>query len=154
MLCRNHALLWVQQHNAIAELLLRPLSLYALRPRRDPSSCRDILRCMHVRGSKSVLPSTFAEKWPATSPLQEHTIWRASFCPVRRLKGFPIPVYEQGTGACSGAPYNTSAYLPSAVSEYTEPLVPLKSLREWLTDLNQDGLVLASFIVALISGVF
>ena len=57
-----------------------------------------------------------------------------------------------GTGACSGAPYNTSGLFPTAVFETTEPEVPLKTTHEWLSDLRQDGLVLTAFIVGIISG--
>ena len=69
-----------------------------------------------------------------------------------RLKGYPIPVYEMGTGACSGAPYNTSGLFPTVIFETTEPEVPLKTTHEWRLDLRQDGLVLTAFIIGIISG--
>lgn len=67
-------------------------------------------------------------------------------------KGYPIPVYESGSGACSGAEYNTTAFSTTAVYE-PEPEVPAKSLHEWLTDLREDGLVLTSFVFGLISAI-
>ena len=66
-------------------------------------------------------------------------------------KGYPIPVYEAGSGACSGAEYNTTAFSSTYIYE-PEPEVPAKSLHEWLSDLRQDGLVLTSFVFGLISG--
>lgn len=77
-----------------------------------------------------------------------YLVWTVS---VYRLKGYEIPVYEAGTGACSGAPYNTSAYSSTLIYE-PEPLAPLKTLHEWLHDLREDGLILTSFIVGIISG--
>lgn len=71
-------------------------------------------------------------------------------------KGYPVPVYEPvdevSTGRCSGAEYNSTSYSTTALDPPAEPLVPLKTTREWLRALNQDGFVLASFIVAIISG--
>ena len=71
--------------------------------------------------------------------------------PTYRLKGYEIPVYEAGTGACSGAPYNLSGLYSTLV--YTpEPYAPLKTLHDWLHDLRQDGVVLTAFILGIISG--
>ena len=60
-------------------------------------------------------------------------------------------MYEYGTGACSGAPYNTSALFSTVLFE-PERLAPQKTLLQWLKDLKQDGLILTSFIFGLISG--
>lgn len=74
---------------------------------------------------------------------------QASLC--CSLRGFPIPVYEAGTGACSGAPYNTSA-LFSTVLVDPEHLAPQKTLHQWLKDLYKDSLILTSFVFGLIAG--
>ena len=66
-------------------------------------------------------------------------------------KGYPIPVYEMGTGACSGAEYNTTTFLTTNAYE-PEPMEAAKTLHEWLSDLNKDGLLLTSFVFGLISG--
>ena len=70
------------------------------------------------------------------------------FC---RLRGYEIPVYEFGTGACSGAAYNLSALYSTVVFE-PEHLAPQKTLREWLKALKRDGFVLTSVIFGLIAG--
>jgi len=72
-------------------------------------------------------------------------------CLCCSLRGYPIPVYEAGTGACSGAPYNTSALFSTVLYE-TEHLAPQKTLHQWLKDLNQDSLILTSFVFGLIAG--
>ena len=72
-------------------------------------------------------------------------------CLCCSLRGFPIPVYEAGTGACSGAPYNTSALFSTVLFD-PEPLAPQKTLRQWLKDLHKDSLILTSFVFGLIAG--
>ena len=69
-------------------------------------------------------------------------------------KGYPIPIYEAGTGACSGATYNTTTFLTTNVvePEPVDPETPAKTLHVWLSDLHKDGLLLTSFIFGLISG--
>ncbi|KAL3134757.1 hypothetical protein ABBQ32_007750 [Trebouxia sp. C0010 RCD-2024] len=67
-------------------------------------------------------------------------------------KGFPIPVYDAGGGACSGAEYNTTSFLTTNVYE-PEPLERAKNLHAWLSDLHTDGMVLTSFVFALISAI-
>lgn len=75
-----------------------------------------------------------------------------SYFGVCTLKGYEIPVYEAGTGACSGAPYNLSGLYSTLIYE-PEPLAPLKSLHEWLHDLRKDGVILTSFILGIISAI-
>lgn len=66
-------------------------------------------------------------------------------------KGYPIPIYDAGTGACSGAEYNTTSFLTTNAYE-TERIAPGKTLHEWLSDLHKDGFLLTSFVFGLISG--
>ena len=68
-----------------------------------------------------------------------------------RLRGYEIPVYESGTGACSGAPYNLTALYSTVVFE-PEHLASQKTLHGWLKALKKDGFVLTSFIFGLVSG--
>ncbi|KAL0043416.1 hypothetical protein WJX79_004171 [Trebouxia sp. C0005] len=71
---------------------------------------------------------------------------------VCTLRGYPIPVYEAGTGACSGAPYNTSALFSTVLFE-PEHLAPQKTLHQWLKDLHKDSLILTSFVFGLIAAI-
>lgn len=67
-------------------------------------------------------------------------------------KGYPIPIYDAGTGACSGAEYNTTSFLTTNAYE-TERIAPGKTLHEWLSDLHKDGFLLTSFVFGLISAI-
>ncbi len=57
----------------------------------------------------------------------------------------------RGTGACSGASYNTSALFSTVLYE-TEHLAPQKTLHQWLKDLHQDSLILTSCVFGLTAG--
>ena len=139
MLCWNHEVLRIEQPVAIPQLFLcakRPCTLYG--QQGAPYHYRHAFWNLHVSPSLNTVQGC-----PRTSLLRLSISYR--------LRGYEIPVYEDGTGACSGAPYNLTGLSPTAVYTVTRSL-PQKSLRLWLKDLRKDGLILTSFIFGLIGG--
>ncbi|GAB4815295.1 hypothetical protein N2152v2_002341 [Parachlorella kessleri] len=83
----------------------------------------------------------------------------SSYLDSCKALGYPVYYYQAGTGPCSGMPATPSSGGGAAAggrtggSKYKGTPLSKRSFGQWLRDLGDDGLLLVSFMVAVVAAV-